>query len=135
MRRTILAVSALAVSMVAVGSAQAQQMSQQQGQQQRGMPAQQMPQQQAPDVQVSDAKMQSFVQLSKELQEIKQQYMGQIQSDSASQEQRKTLAEKANQEMRGALEESSLSIEDYNRIASALPQSRRLQQQYQKFAE
>lgn len=127
---TVFTAAALAVTMMAAGGAEAQQQRQQQAQPQQGMPAQQ-----AQNVQVSDQMMQSFVELSMQLRQIKETYMQQIQAESASQEQRKTLAQKANQEMRGALESSELTLEDYNKIASALPQNRQLQQQFQKFVE
>ncbi|MDQ2068878.1 DUF4168 domain-containing protein [Natronospira bacteriovora] len=85
-----------------------------QGQQQ----AQPMPQQQeAPDV--SDEQINAFVDAYVAVSEVREEYTARLQ-EADSQEEAQELQQEANDAMTAAIEDSGLSIEEYQQVAMAV---------------
>ena len=108
-----LAPVALAVALGASGAAVAQQSGAQGGGAQGGMQ-----QQQAPDIDVSDEQVESFAEAQARVAEIGEKWTPRMQEAESSEEVQKAR-EQAQQEMVIAVENSGLSVQEYNQIARA----------------
>lgn len=93
--------------------------------------AQQM-RQQVKDINVSDQKMKQFVAVQQQVAEVSRQYMNKVQKQE-SQSDKQAMSRKAQKEMSQIVEQSPLSIREYNKIAMALSNNPKLQKQYKKF--
>ncbi|GAB2782360.1 hypothetical protein GCM10027040_05560 [Halomonas shantousis] len=82
----------------------------------------------------SDEQLQQFADVSQEIARISQEYTGQLQDaqDEASQQQ---IRQEANDEMVQAVQDSGMSIEEFNNIGQAIQQDPQLMQRVQKMAQ
>lgn len=83
----------------------------------------------------SDDQLQSFAMAALEIQEIRTDYVAQIQ-EAESEEQRQQLAEEANTEMVGAVEAApGISVEEYNAIIEASADDPELSQRINQYMQ
>lgn len=119
-----LAPVALAVALGASGAAVAQQGGAQGGQQ-GAM------QQQAPDIDVSDEQVEAFAEAQARVAEIGEKWTPRMQEAESSEDVQKAR-EQAQQEMVIAVENSGLSVQEYNQIARAAQADEELRQEIQE---
>lgn len=110
-----LAPVALAIALGASGTAVAQQ---QGGAQGGGGQGGMQQQQQAPDIDVSDEQVESFAEAQARVAEIGEKWTPRMQEAESSEDVQKAR-EQAQQEMVIAVENSGLSVQEYNQIARA----------------
>ncbi|MHB0777610.1 DUF4168 domain-containing protein [Halomonas sp. WWR20] len=82
----------------------------------------------------SDEQLQQFADVSQEIASISQEYTGQLQNaeDEAAQQQ---IRQEANDAMVGAVQDSGMSIEEFNNIGQAIQQDPQLMQRVQQMAQ
>lgn len=98
----------------------------QQQQQQQQQP--QMPQQQQQaDIDVSDEEVQKFADVYNQTAEVRQKYTEQLQN-AEGQEEAQEIQREANEEIKGVIEDSPLTVERYQEIARATAQDTELRQ-------
>lgn len=99
-------------------------------QQERPQPQQQqpqMPQQQQANVDVSDEEVQKFADVYNQTAEVRQEYTQQLQN-AEGQEEAQKIQREANEEIKGVIEDSPLTVERYQEIARATAQDTELRQ-------
>lgn len=111
-------------------AAHAQEYGQGQGgyQQQGQPPAAQQPGGAAPQVDLSDQQVSQFKEAFGEISTIRQAYADELQNAEDPNKARK-LQQQAQSEMVEAVEDSGLSVQDYNRIAGAIQQDPELRRE------
>jgi len=103
----------------------------QQGQQ--GQQAQPMPQQQeAPDV--SDEQIASFVEAYVAVNEVREEYTARLQ-EAEDQEEAQALQMEANDAMSAAIEDTGLSVEEYQNVAMAVSADAEVREQVTQMLE
>lgn len=107
----------IGIALLALAGTTAAQPQQEQGGQYQP-PAQQQPQQQQQS-QISDAKLEKFSAAMAEVRSVQQEYASAIQ-EADSTDEAQTLRADAQDEMRGAVEDTGLSISEYNQISQRL---------------
>jgi GTP1/Obg family GTP-binding protein len=88
--------------------------------------------QQMQKVTVPDETMKEFIQAEQQIRNIRQDYSAKIQQ-GADEAKQKQLTDQANEGIRKIIEKVSISVDQYNVIAQALPHNQSLQLQYHKF--
>ena len=119
---TLTATTALTLAIASPLSAQSAPQAMQQGQQMQ-------------QINVDEQTMKQFVDVQKNVLTVQQKYSQQLEQAGDNQQATEAIVQQANQEMAQIVEQSPLSIEEYNQIAMLLPQDRKLQQQYQKHSK
>lgn len=99
-----------------------------QGKRTQGFPGQQRQQQ----MNVPDHKMKQFVEVHKEVASIRGEYRQKIQN-AGDQKKASELNQKANDKMVKAVEESPISIDEYNKLVSVIPRDPSLKQKFDKY--
>lgn len=87
------------------------------------------PQEQQTQVDVSGAELEEFARAQMAISQIQSQYQNQV-SDVETQAEMTTLQQQANEQMVQAIEETELSVEQYNQIAQAIQADPTLQEKY-----
>ncbi len=83
----------------------------------------------------SDEKLQSFALAAVEIQEIREDYMAQIQA-AESEEQRQQLAQQASDEMVSAVESApGISVDEYNEIIQASSENQELTERINQYMQ
>lgn len=80
------------------------------------------------EVNISDAQLENFVTAFGEVRELEQGFTRQLEGVE-NQEEAQALQQRTQQKMMSAVEESGLSVEEYNKIVSAMRQDPELRQQ------
>ncbi|OLO10380.1 hypothetical protein BTW10_15155 [Chromohalobacter japonicus] len=78
----------------------------------------------------SDEQLQQFADASEEISKVSQKYTKQLQNADGEDKQ-KELREKANEEMVSVVEDSGMSVEEFNSIGQAIQQDPELMQRVQ----
>lgn len=89
------------------------------------------PQQQPQAQEVSDEQLRQFVEAAGEVQSVQEEYAQQIQSTQEADEAQ-TLRQEAQEKMVSAVEDSGLSVSEYNLIAQRLQQDQSLAERLQE---
>lgn len=77
------------------------------------------PQEQVESLEVSDQQLEQFVDAVTSVEQVQQEYAAQIQ-DTQDAEQAQTLRQEAQEEMVSAVEDSGLSVDEFNLIAQQI---------------
>ncbi len=112
------------VMLVSVSESMAQQ-------QQQQAPA---PQNQQVEVNVSDKKMKEFVSVYTEVISISEKYQPKLQ-EAKDPEQSDAIIQQAQAEMVEKVNNSKISVEEYNEILAAIPTDKKLQKKFQKYLD
>ncbi|WP_440997486.1 DUF4168 domain-containing protein [Arhodomonas sp. SL1] len=83
---------------------------------------------------VNDAQLERFSEAMGEIQEIRQDYSGQLEGVQ-DQEKARELQQQANEEMVQAVEDTGMSVEEYNNISQQLRQNPELAERLQQMME
>lgn len=100
----------------------------QQGQPAQGQPQQGQPAQPPAEVNISDAQLEKFVTAFGEVRELEQAFTRELE-EIDNQEEAQALQQSTQQKMMGAVEDSGLSVEEYNEIVSAMRQDPELREE------
>lgn len=87
------------------------------------------PQEQQTQADVSNGELEEFARAQMAISEIQAQYQNQV-ANVETQEEMTSLQQQANEQMVQAIEETELSVEEYNQIANAIQADPQLQEQY-----
>ncbi len=99
---------------------------------QEGYPPAQSQQQSQADV--SENKLEEFADARDAVGEAQEEFQSQAQNISSEKEMQ-NLQQEANEKMIQAIQETDLSVEEYNRIANLIQTSPEIRQKYQKVAQ
>lgn len=83
---------------------------------------------------VSDAELQEYTDATHQVQEIRQEYSGQLEGIQ-DQEKARKLQQKANQEMVSAVQDTGMSVEEYNQLSQKIRENPELAQRVQQMLE
>lgn len=81
---------------------------------------------------VSDAQLQEFVKVEQQVRQVSQEYQQKL-TQTQNEAEIGALAQEANAQMTQIVEQSPLSVEEYNKIASLVSTDPQLQQKYQQY--
>lgn len=127
--KKILAASA-AISMAFAGSAYAQP----EAPTAPAAPSAAAPAPAAQQVEVSDEQVKEFTKVYQEVSAISQAYQGQLQATNDPEEVA-AISQQANEEMVAVVEQSQLSVEEYNQYAMLLQQDKDFQKKFMEHAK
>jgi len=89
-------------------------------------------QQQVQSITVSDDTMKEFVKVQQKVVSVQQVYQSEAKKAADDPAKIAAISQKANEEATKVVEESPITVEQYNKIVMLLPRDQKLQQQYQK---
>lgn len=98
---------------------------------QQQQPAMQQQAAPAASEEISDQQMQEFVKVEQKVREVSMNYQEKL-SSASDESEISSIAQEANREMTDVVEQSPLSVQEYNKIASLISTDQNLQRKYQE---